>query len=43
MFFTADVQETVEYVLDQAAQYHEKGRFVRAVIVILKQWKNWKE
>ena len=42
-FFMADVMETVEYVLDQAAQYHDKGNFVRAMIVNLKQWKNWKE
>jgi hypothetical protein len=42
-FFMGDVMEMVEYVLDQAAQYHDKGTFISAIIVNLEKWKHWKE
>ncbi len=38
VFFTADVSETVDYVLDQAAMYKDRSAFVAAVIEKLKPW-----
>lgn len=40
VFFTADVSETVDYVLDQAAMYHDRQSFVAAVMRKLKPWRD---
>jgi len=40
VFFTADVSETVDYVLDQAAMYHDRPAFVAAVMKKLKPWRD---
>ena len=39
-FFDADVHETVDYVLDHAAMYHDRQNFIAAVMKNLKPWRD---